>query len=852
MTATSFLITLTALFSFLPSLEETIVIEKWQYCGPFSLGAREGIIGIDQNIELNSFYTPDTCREYHSILVPGGQVRWRQLLAESEEVEISFDSISWDSLQDYYGIAGVLCGSYVFGEFSCLGKRRALIDAKGVSSFKLNGSICPADPYGDGFLQIPVVLDSGLNRVMIKLSGFTAHRFSFKVTPVNAPILIADDITKPDIIQDEQDSVLLGIPLVNTTDTWLVNVRLRITGGACDETVYEISKIAPRVAMKVPLCVNLKETAFFLEESLKFVLEVSFDDFVVDRDIWLMIKDGTEGYVRTFRSRMDNSCQYYAVLPPKNYEKSSAYGLIMTCHGAGVKAENQIKAYQQKEWAFVVAPTNRRRFGFDWQDWGRGDFLEVLEDVKEHFQIDGSRVYLTGHSMGGHGVWHIGTSHPDLFAAIAPSAGWTNFSLYVPWFLQKSEIIAHPDIIRFRDMVLREDNPLLFLENTCNLPMYILQGGADDNVPPVQARLFGHYLNLLDYDYSYQEIPGMGHWWDDDSTPAVDCVDSEELMQFLKNQRRIAHPIRVVCTTNNCGYARRFYWLEIEAPLRLYEEARLDASVMSFCIDEEWTHCSYTIDAQNTARFTVHDIQKNLLPNTRGIKSLEFIINGERILAKCNKKNSVSFTREKSEFTITDKTPQGCQKKPGLYGPIKQAYFNPFVLVYGTAGDHHSTAQNLNLARLQAYLWWYRANGFVEVFADTELTEEIMKNYNVILFGGPTTNIVVRKIQNKIPIQIHEEHVVVNKHSVKKKDLCLVHLYPNPLNQEKFVLFYAATSREAEKLMGFFTPLFSGSGLPDFIIYDASVLLYGWGGVIATGFYDREWRVREGLYYIKD
>ena len=56
------------------------------------------------------------------------------------------------------------------------------------------------------------------------------------------------------------------------------------------------------------------------------------------------------------------------MLPPKNYDSGKKYALILSLHGAGVEAYRQVDAYTKKDWAFVVAPTNRRPFGFDWQD----------------------------------------------------------------------------------------------------------------------------------------------------------------------------------------------------------------------------------------------------------------------------------------------------------------------------------------------------------------------------------------------------------------------------------------------------------------------------------------------------
>ncbi len=81
---------------------------------------------------------------------------------------------------------------------------------------------------------------------------------------------------------------------------------------------------------------------------------------------------------------MDSSVQYYGLLPPSNFDPAREYGLILSLHGAGVEAIGQASAYRPKDWAYVVAPTNRRPFGFDWQDWGQRDMLEVLAEVEQH------------------------------------------------------------------------------------------------------------------------------------------------------------------------------------------------------------------------------------------------------------------------------------------------------------------------------------------------------------------------------------------------------------------------------------------------------------------------------------
>ncbi len=82
------------------------------------------------------------------------------------------------------------------------------------------------------------------------------------------------------------------------------------------------------------------------------------------------------------------------------------------------------------------------------------------------------------------------------------------------------------------------DDTLALCENAKNLPIYALEGGADDNVPPQQPRLLVERLMQLGYDVTYKEVPGMGHWWDDPATPGTDCVDSAELNAFWESHVR--------------------------------------------------------------------------------------------------------------------------------------------------------------------------------------------------------------------------------------------------------------------------------------------------------------------------
>ena len=51
------------------------------------------------------------------------------------------------------------------------------------------------------------------------------------------------------------------------------------------------------------------------------------------------------------------------------------------------------------------------------------DVMNVLDIVREEYNVDPGRTYLMGHSMGGFGTWWLGQKYADHWAAIGPMSG---------------------------------------------------------------------------------------------------------------------------------------------------------------------------------------------------------------------------------------------------------------------------------------------------------------------------------------------------------------------------------------------------------------------------------------------
>jgi len=109
------------------------------------------------------------------------------------------------------------------------------------------------------------------------------------------------------------------------------------------------------------------------------------------------------------------------------------------------------------------------------------DVMAVLDIIKKDFNVDESRTYLMGHSMGGAGTLYLGVKYPSNWAAIAAIA---------PAAFQ-----LNPDS----------------LESIKQMPVIIVQGDADTAVPVANTRRWADKLKELNMTYEYHEIPGGDH-----------------------------------------------------------------------------------------------------------------------------------------------------------------------------------------------------------------------------------------------------------------------------------------------------------------------------------------------------
>lgn len=473
---------------------------------------------------------------------------------------------AWQRVRaDEQGRFPVIRGGYLAVSVQSAQDCIAMLRATGHAMVFVNGEPRAGDPYGHGYVVLPIQLRSGSNLLLFASAGRGPIRAELlPAPPPPGDVFTLDaDLTVPDVIVGEAEPLDVGVVVVNAS-TRPRHLRVRALHS---EAPWRSPALAERDLEPAlpPLSVRTMRLTLPPPDAQAPATDgdgpqtIRVDAVVVERideedrpvhtfTVELRRRLPHQTHRRTFVSAIDGSVQYYAVVPPPADSADTARppGLVLSLHGASVEAISQAQAYSARPGMYIVCPTNRRPFGFDWESWGRLDALEVLARAEHRFRTDPARRSLTGHSMGGHGTWHLGVMHPELWAAIAPSAGWLSFDTYTgprlpPQSDPDDEAIAEV----FRRATADSDVPSrLHALRDHRVPVYILHGERDDNVPVAQARRARELLRELGVEPGYHEQPEAGHWWDGDSAPGADCVDWPPIFElFTQSARTDAAPM---------------------------------------------------------------------------------------------------------------------------------------------------------------------------------------------------------------------------------------------------------------------------------------------------------------------
>ena len=172
-----------------------------------------------------------------------------------------------------------------------------------------------------------------------------------------------------------------------------------------------------------------------------------------------------------------------------------------------------------------------------WWQWNQVQNIATLvERVKRDYNVDESRVYVTGISDGGTGAYYLAMRDATRWASCLPLNG-------------------HPSVL---------GNPAtgadgsLFLGNLVNCPLYLVNGGRDRLYPAAGVAPFVEVMQRAGVDPVFNVYPEAGHdtsWWP---------VERPRFEAFVAAHPRQPHPARISWETERVDRYNRFRWLVID------------------------------------------------------------------------------------------------------------------------------------------------------------------------------------------------------------------------------------------------------------------------------------------------
>ena len=737
-----------------------------------------------------------------------------------------------------------LRSSYVYLTYNSNAEKIVLFEASGHSSVLINGYPHEGDHYDYGWNLIPTKLKKGKNVFILKVGRFPRIRARL-IEPKFAVQFTTRDLTLPDLLIEENNDYKGAIRVINATENWVKNytINTRLEEDGQETTVPSIPPLSIRkVSFSIPAISNKIKND---KTNLKIQLKSNKGLSITSENIKLNVKSKYKHHKKTFVSHIDGSVQYYSVAPASN-EKLESPALFLSVHGASVEAVNQANAYKQKDWGHIVAPTNRRPFGFAWEDWGRLDALEVLTDAKELYKPDNKKIYLTGHSMGGHGTWYLGATYPDYFAAIAPCAGYPDLLLYRDSFIKKrlqlpqkqlSELGMTPKVVermkieyvpnQVENMIKRAGTPsrtLKLMRNYLHLGVYILHGEKDNVVPTFIAQEMRERLGTFHSDFTYYEYPDGTHWYGDHS------MDWPPIFDFFK-QRTIKESKdikKLEFYTGSPGVSSKSHFITIHQQQKPFELSSFDFSKEK----------NFKIDTKNVALIEVDLTQLTDTVNKVQLNGKEFNI---------LKKDKIFFKETNDEWRISS-YPSLHEKGPHRNGGFKDAFRNNMVFVFATKGSKLENEWYYNKARFDAETFWYRGNGNIEIIKDVEFTLKKYPNQNIILYGNRDNNAAWKTLMKESPVQVSKDEVNFGEKKLLGDQWGLFFIVPRKDSEMASIGVVTATGINGMKASYANHYLVNGTTFPDLLLFDNTVLTDGISAVKCAGFFGNDWSIENGEF----
>jgi poly(3-hydroxybutyrate) depolymerase len=542
--------------------------------------------------------------------------------------------------------------------------------------------------------------------------------------------------------------------------------------------------------------------------------------------------------VRAFRSDVDGSVQPYGVIVPAQYDANRPIRLDVVLHGSsqpvgmselrfmGRFEDGDTSDKSAPEQNYIeLHPLGRVENCYRWA--GETDVFEAIEAACRNYAIDRDRIILRGMSMGASGTWHLGLKHPDRFVALGPYCGYVDTHHFSETPL--SNFVKVGPLPPHQEKMLHLLDSIDYAANAGVVPAIACTGEKDVFF---QAHvLMGEAMEKEGLKLVNLISPGTGH--------VIDPVTHKKQMQQLGEYatRGLDHrPKHLRFVTWSLKYSR-CHWLQILGLDEHYARAELEARLAD----------DGSIDVENPKNVRLFALR----PPAPLKEGARLRVGGREIghLHEGDDKNRTLVVRRRDQKWELSSGPLLLTgKRPGLQGPIDDAFTSPFLCVRGTGKPWNPAVQAWAEATLSrfAYEWRRYFRGELPLKDDTAVTEEDVKRYNLILFDDPGSNRWIEKLLPRLPIRWTQTELHLGKESYPAADHAAVLIQPNPLADGRYVVLNSGHTFHEKELASLNYLLFPRLGDWAAIRLGMKIPKQPSGpieeSVVQSGFFDENWR----------
>jgi hypothetical protein len=536
--------------------------------------------------------------------------------------------------------------------------------------------------------------------------------------------------------------------------------------------------------------------------------------------------------VRAYRSKIDGSIQPYGMVIPESYTGARAR-MDFWIHGRGETLSELSFLDQRMHQAGQIAPANTLvlhlygRYCCANKLAGEVDLFEALEHAKKFYTIDEDRLVVRGFSMGGAAAWQFGTHFAGLWCAVTPGAGFAETPEFLGSF-QNEDVRNAP---WWQQKLWKVYNATDYALNVSNCPTIAYSGEIDKQKQA--ADVMERELKKEGLDMVHIIGPQTAHKLHPDSLAEI-----ERRLADITAKGRVRTPREIHFTTWTLAYYQ-MKWVTVDGLDEHWKRARVDAVVQSDTVIE--------VKTQNVTGLTL-DFEAGHAPLSL-FKPTTVIIDGVAVVggkAKTDSSWRASFVKNGTTWGLAGAAVSGLVKRHGLQGPIDDALMNSFVFVTPTGKAMNEAAGKWVTSELQHATreWQKQFRGDAPQKKDTEIKDEDIARSNLILWGDPESNAVLKKIADKLPVQWTAGGIKVGDRNFAAGEHIPLLIYPNPLNPNKYVVLNSSfTYREYDYLNN----ARQVPKLPDWAILNLSVApdAVNPGKVVDAGFFDEKWQVKK-------